>query len=402
MSYDYITSNGTVIVDTATIKAEVIAEYKIIFGLGVSDTIDPATEEGRLVDSDINSRVSAARNNALLANQSNPNLSESTFFDATYALLGGERDAAEQSTCDCLLAGVSGTIIAAGSFAEDDNGELWSLVVATEIPVGGSITTSFKSVNYGVISAEIGEINTISSGVVGWETITNEVAAVEGKLEQTVISAKKQRRVEIGLNSRSNASSVIAAINVLEGVAGVSFRENRLNIAQVIDGINMPANSTWVCVDGGAISDISAAYVINTHGTQFFGFNNTVVGTYTDPYSDQVFDDVSIDRPTDIPLLIQVTARTVTTTDVINSIKAAVIAWSDSLVEGYDGCVLANVISPFEIAAALNQYFGASSIYVQSVKVSTVAAASLDFDPIDTELWERCSITEANISVVSL
>lgn len=397
-TYTLVSDNGTILVDTAAIGADVTAEYKSILGLGDTDEIDSSSVEGRALSAEITSRTSAARALAYMQNQINPDLADGIHFDAVYMLMGGQRDAAEQSTCDCLVSGVSGTIITAGSIAQDDNGELWTLVSETTIPASGSITTSFRSENYGPIAADIGEINTIVSGVLGWETVTNEVAASEGKTEQSLISAKQQRKTELAANARGVAAATIAAVSQLDGVDGVQMRENRLSTEQSIDGLTMPPNSTWLCVDGGAVSEIAEQYVINTWGTAFHGEHNTVTESYEDEISGQVYD-VDFDRPDDIPLKINVSARVTGSTDGAAAVKEAITQYAAGNIDGANGFQLGNDISPFEIAWGINNYLSASNVYVTLVQVTTVAADTPSSDTLELELWQKASITEANITV---
>jgi hypothetical protein len=399
--YERVTSNGVVLVDTAAIVAEVTAEFKSFLGLGSSDTIDPSTTEGRELSAEVTARTNAARALAYMQNQMNPDLADGVHFDATYANMGGERDAAEQSTCDCLLAGVAGTIIPAGAIAQDDNGELWILVSETTIPAGGSITSSFRAENFGPIAAAIGEINQIVSGVVGWETITNESIASLGKNEQTLFSAKQQRKRELGANSRGVSYSVISAVSQLDGVNGVQFRENRKNITQVIDNLTIPANNMWLCVDGGAGSEIAEQYVINTWSADFYGEHNTITESYTDEISGQVLS-VEIDRPTDVPVKINISARVASSDNATDAVKEAIIEYANGNIDGANGFSLGNDVSPFEIAWAVNNYLLASNVYVTLVQVTTVAADTPSTNTLDLELWQKASITESNISVTLL
>lgn len=397
--YEFLTSSGVIVADTSDLKEAVEAEYKDAFGIGEGESIDSSSYLGRHVDAELTSRLSVMRNNALMANQLNPNMAYAWAFDSEYALMGGARDAAEQSTCDCIMSGVAGTVISAGAYAKDDNGELWTLVSEATIPAEGSITKTFRSENYGPIGAAIGEINSIVSGVVGWETITNEVAATQGKEQQTLISAKLQRRVEIGANSRSTAYSVLAAVSQLDGVASIQFRENSTDDSLVVDGITIPRKATWLCVDGGALSEIAEAYYTNRWGTDFYGFSNTEDQDFIDPESGQT-TTTKIDRPTDVPMKIKVTAKVLVSSNAIDNIKDAVIAYANGEIDGGKGFVLGNDVSPYEIGWSINAYMSPPSIFISSVEVTTVSDDSYTTSTVPVALWEKASITTSNIDVV--
>jgi len=391
MSYNYIVETGTIVPDVAAIKAEVEAEWLAI--AGDDATIDPSTFEGRLIDSAINERISVARNNAELANQLNPNLANGSFVDDHLALVGSERDGAEQSTVELLLTGIAGTPIAAGSFVQDDNQALWQLVSDAEIGIDNTVTASFRSVDYGPIAAPSGTITKIISGVVGWETVTNPVSAVLGKLEQRDVSAKRQRRNELGRNTRSVSLSVISAVYALEGVAGVQFRENNTDGPLVIDTIPLIARSSWLCVDGGVTEEIVPAYYENRWGTEF---NGAVSSVYTDPDSGQLVT-VKIDRPTLKPLKCSIEARVGQSQDAEADIKAAVIAYANGEVEGEGGFSLGLDASPFEVASGVNAQL--PDVFIRKCELGDLAGA-LSTDTVIVDINKKATIEEANIIVV--
>lgn len=396
-TYDYINAAGVIIPDTSTIKAEVEAEYKSIYGADF--VIDSSSEQAREIDAEVTSRISVLRNNAKLANQINPNIAEGVFLDADYALMGGERDSKQQSTVMLTLSGVAATIIPAGSFAEDDNKQIWVSQNEAIIDISGSVNASFRSQEFGPINAAIGEINTIvSGGVLGWETVTNSVAAVPGKLEQSDQSARRQRKIEIGRNSKSNAYSIIAEIHSLEGVSGVSYRENYTDAPMVIDGVNLVPHSNYVCVDGGVDSEIAEAYQIKSGGSDY---NGTVTVPYTDPDSGQVIP-VKFDRPTVLPIICKVTARVGTSISAIEDIKDAVLSYADGEINNELGFYLAENISAFEIGSAVNVSLASVFINKCEIALKSSGEGAYSTDTIAMQIFEKGSIIRGDIEVVIL
>ena len=395
MAYDYVVGNGTIVSDTSEIKTEVETEWKGVSG--EDSTVDASSFEGRLIDMFTTERIGVARNNTLVANQLNPNMATDVFLDSHLANIGSKRDGAEQSTVECVLTGVPGTIIPSGLFAQDtsDNKYNWTLVDETTIGVDGTVTASFRSVQYGAIPAEIGTITKIVSGVVGWETITNNAIASEGKLVQTDVSARSQRTTELGANSRSVSYSVIAAVSALEGVNGVQFRENFTSSDQTIDSVFLVEKSSWLCVDGGVTSEIAEAYYNNQYAADF---NGDVESVYTVPKSEQEIT-VKFDRPTDVPLECRVTARVGQSQDADADIKQAVLDYANGLVDGYDGFMLGQDSSPFEVASAVNEQL--SDVFITKCELREVGG-SYSTDTIDNLIFEKASITEDDISVVLL
>lgn len=389
MSYNYIVNNGVIVPNTSLIKSEVEAEWRLI--AGEDATIDSSSFEGKLIDKNTNGRIEVARNNSELANQLNPNMSNGSFVDAHLSLVGGSRDGAEQSTVELTLTGIIGTNILAGAFVEDVNRELWFLVSDTIIGAGNTVTASFRSLNYGPISANIGEINKIISGVVGWETVNNAAAATLGKIEQNDVSAKRQRRLELGANTRSVAESSISAVYKLEGVSGIQFRENRTNSTAIIDGITLIAKSSWLCVDGGVTSEISEAYYNNRWGTDF---NGAVEHEYTDPVSGQVVA-VKFDRAAEVSVKCRIEIRKSYTA--IADVKAAIVSYAIGNLDGEDGFALGLDASPFEVASAVNAQL--PNVFVKKCELALISG-TLSTDTIDIDINEKATITENDIEVV--
>lgn len=390
MAYEYILENGIIVADTSTIKEEVEIEWQGI--AGEDATIDASSFEGRLIDMFTNERVGVSRNDVNLANMLNPNMAGGVFLDAHLALVGSARDGKERSTCECVLTGISGTIVTAGSIAQDDSKNLWTIVSDATIASNNTVTASFRAVDYGVISAGIGEINKIVTGVVGWETINNEVAAVEGKEEQGDVSARRQRRAELGSNTNSVSYSVISAVRALEGVAGVKFRENYTSSTTTIDDVSLVAHSSWLCVDGGVSSEIAEAYCTNRWGTDF---NGSVEVDYLDTNGQTI--TVKFDRPTDKPIQCQITAKVSQSQNAEEDIKQAIVDYANGLIDNELGFSLGEDSSPFEIASAVNEQL--TDVFVRKCELREVGG-TYSTDTISNAIYEKASITESDITVI--
>lgn len=395
-AYNYINAQGVIIPDTSTIKDEVEAEYKEVYGADF--IVDSSTEQGRQIDAEITSRMSVIRNNAALANQINPNLAEQNFLDAIYALANGQRDGAERSTVTCTCTGIQGAIILAGNRIKDINNEEWEATIAIVIPASGTIDSSFISVNFGAIFAGIGEVNTIVDGVLGWETVTNAADAVAGKLEQSDISTRRQRKVELGGNAINNTLAIMTAVSALENVSSLTFRENISEFQLVIDGVDMKPKSTYICVDGGVDQDIADEYYkVRSGGSDFNG--DTLV-TVTDTTSLQELT-VRFDRPDDKPKLVIVTVKVGTGIDPVSNIKTAVVNYANGLVDGEEGFIVGGNVSAFEIAAAVNAQI--AEVFVSKCQIAENDGSPVfTTDTIVTQIFEKASVTEDDVIVVTL
>ena len=160
----------------------------------------------------------------------------------------------------------------------------------------------------------------------------------------------------------------------------------------------MVPHSNYVCVDGGVDSEIAEAYQIKSGGSNY---NGSVIEPYTNPDSGQVIN-VKFDRPTEKPMLVQVTAKVGASTNAVQDIKDAVISYANGEVDGENGFALGEDTSPFEIGSAVNVQL--SDVFVNKVQIATVAAGvgAYSTDTITNEIFEKATIQESNIEVIIL
>lgn len=351
-TFNYIQDSGLIIPDTSELLEEVNAEYRVIFGEDF--IVDPETPEGALIAAEVTSRASVARNNATVGNQLNPNFAGGPFLDAIWALTGGSRSRERRSTVEVTITGVAGTVIQEGSVARTTAGADFQSVGVITIPLSGTVTATFESVEFGPIVAAVNTLTIIVDGILGWETITNPAVATLGALVESDINSRARRRQTIALQSRSTALAVISHVRDVEGVRSLTFRENVTNATVVIDGITLVAHSIWASVQGGADADVAAALLEAKSGGA--NFNGDVSVSVTEEASGQPFN-VSFDRPTAVPILARVTLRVGTSqsVDPVIAARNAILDYANGQLEGEEGFVVGNDVSPFELAGAINR-----------------------------------------------
>jgi hypothetical protein len=349
--YNYIESTGTVVPDTSDLLTDVEDEYKSIFG---EDFItDPSTPEGALISAETTSRASVVNNNAELANQINPNISGGVFLDAIYALTGGERDAGTPSLVDVDITGVASTAIPSGSQARTTDGDLFESVSNLVIGVGGTVSGQFQSVELGAIGAGSNTLTIIVDNIIGWETITNPLAATPGSAEQSDASVRTTRRTELALQGRSISEAIFSNVSAVDGVTSLALRENTTNAPDTIDGILIDAHSVWTAVRGGTDEDVAnALYEAKSGGAGWTGGTTVVV---TDQISGQD-NDVMFDRPAEIPMFVRITVQVIGATgiDPTTAVKQSIVDYANGDIDGEQGFVVGGDVSPFELAGAVN------------------------------------------------
>lgn len=391
--YQYITETGVIVPDTSDILAEVTADYQAGFGAAFNPA--PSTPQGVLIASDANARAEVVSNNAVVANQINPNIAGGVFLAGICMLTGLQAPPATPST----IPGVSMTgqpffAIPAGVQANTTAGDLFASDAICTLDASGNGTVDFQSVASGPIPAPIGSLNRVVTDVLGWETVNNTQAAVLGVAAISDPELRTLRENTLALQGSSLAEAVTSAVNALSAVRSMKFRENVESTPQVIDGITLAAKSVWACVDGGADDDVANALLTAKSGG--CGWNGSDVVPIVDPSSGQTYS-VKFDRPTIIPMLARITLRV--PASVVNpqqSVAQTIVDYSNGLVTGLQGFIVGGGVSPFEIAGAVTQTYPGT--YVQKMEVAD-SSAIFQTTEYPIALNEKASITFGAIQV---
>lgn len=192
-SYDYLTRTGVIVPDTSAVLDTVQDEWRSVFGNDLS--MNAETPQGVLITADTLGRDAVMRNNAALANQINPNQAGGVFLDAICALTGlARRPATRSMIAHADLTGLPGTVIPSGARARTQAGDLFEIIQAVTLAQDGRATASFRSVEYGPITALAGTLVHIVDSVLGWETVNNRENAALGQTEQSDVSLHRQRK----------------------------------------------------------------------------------------------------------------------------------------------------------------------------------------------------------------
>ena len=415
--YTFVTEQGLITTDAGEILNQVATEYKNTFGqdLVVPDSLNiegASTPQGLLIVSEALARIAVADNNAAVANQINPNLAGGIFLDAIALLTGIQRTPASSSTVVCTVTGVEGTSIPAGSQASvTGSGALFQSTTTVVIPTGGTLTgVVFQSVDTGAIACLSGQLITIVSDVLGWETVTNPADAILGSATQSDIDLRTERLTTLAAQGSSVAGAIIAGVTLVEGVGSMTFLENTTNGTAVFptgdpNGVSMTAHSIYACVDGGTDLAVAEALVskksagasyVNTTGaspTQGVPVSQSVVV----PYSGQV-QTVKFDRPTPIQILVDITVTVVTpVSDPTSAVKQAIILYAQGGISGIKGLVVGQAVSAFELAAAVATVY--PGIFVSQVLISIAPTSPTLSDEIPIEVYQIATIASSDISV---
>lgn len=391
-AFDYIVQTGVIVPDTTNTLVEVQQEYLSVFGQDLN--LNPETPQGILIAAETASRDATARNNALLANQINPDIAGGVFLDALCALTGLSRLAGTFTTVNATLSGEAGTVIPAGSEAKTTNGDLFAASITATIPPSGSVAVIFAAVEAGAIECGIGDLSEVVTPILGWETITNTAAGVLGQAQESDTQLRNRRRLMLGLQSQGTPEAIIAGLYNTSGVSSVLFRENVTSAAATIDGKLLSPHSIYCVVQGG--TDLDVATTILSKKNNCSDYNGATVVDVTNEASGQVYS-VKFDRPTAAGIKVRVTAQKQVRSGVDSDIKYAVMQWAAGNVDSSSKLDIGKPVSPYEIAGAINRQM--PSITVYNVEIGFLSGA-YGVATLPVDIWVIPTLQELNIDVV--
>lgn len=396
-AYEYLDETGVIVPDTATIQAEVESEFRAAFGADLVTTAN--TPQGVLIAGEVTARANVLRNNAVIANQINPNLAGGVFLDAIWALTGGQRLAATFSVVPGVqLIGIPGTFVPAGSQASLSDGTLFASVSGVTLDGGGLGTVDFQAVESGPIVANVGALTQIVTAVLGWDQVTNPTAATPGRFLESDLASRLRRKNTLSLQNVALPEAITSALYDLPNVRSLQFRENVTSATATIDGISLVAHSVWACVDGGTDDEVARTLLENK--SLGANWNGAVTVAVVDPASGQSYS-VKFDRPTPVAVQVRVTVRQGTAVvNVPEAVRSAILTYAAGDLEGEAGFVVGGNVSAFELAGAVNRQ--APGIYVQKCEISLLSVTSWTTDEIVIALDEIATLLSGNIQVIVL
>ncbi|WP_058909743.1 baseplate J/gp47 family protein [Entomohabitans teleogrylli] len=363
--YNYVDSTGAIVPDTADIKSDIEREFKSALGENMSTADD--TPQGRLIAGETSARRAVAENNALLANQVNPDLATGIFLESICAWLGIERKAESVSTiASVTLGGIPLVEIPTGSRARSVDGDLYMTTRTIVLDSAGRGKVDFVALETGALVCPVGGLTTIVDSVLGWETIHNDNAAIPGDAPQSDEALRLQRELRLAGQGTSTVEAQISNLYAVAGVKSLTFLENISHEYQTIEGVVMKPHSVWACVHGGTDDDIAMSLLNNK--TAGAGWNGKVSVSVTEPNASIPYT-VLFDRPTEVPIRVEVSARQgQSTVSLKEAIVAALMRYASGEIEGEHGFVTGMNVSPFELSGAINIIY--PGIFIRNILIA--------------------------------
>lgn len=390
------TPAGLVIPAESDILAGVAADIDAAFGGGLNPALE--TPQGQLASSQ--TAVIAAKNTevANIVNQVDPQYATDKFQDAIGRIYFQRRKGATATVVPVIFGGVPGTVIAAGTLAQDASGNTYRLTNQVTIENVGTVAGEMQNVDVGPIPCPAGTLIKVYQGVNGWDTITNPNDGAIGNLTESRADFEYRRKNSVALNGHGSAESIYAAVFDLPNVLDVYVAQNYTDAVVTVGATSYPLakHSVYVAAVGGDSAEIAAAiWRKKDLGCNMNG-NTSITITDESGYNyPQPSYVVKFERPPSVPILfaVEIVNDPLLPTDIVARIKDAIIARFN----GQDGTsrerIGATVFATRYYGAIANAYAGATPISIL-IGLSTPTLSQV---PIGVD--QTPSISASNISV---
>lgn len=253
------TPAGLVIPAETDILAGVQADMNAAFGGGLNPGLE--TPQGQLASSQ--AAVIGDKNNevALIVNQVDPQYSDGRFQDAIGRIYFLTRKPATPTAVTATLGGIAGTVIPAGTFAQDTDGNTYALSGDATIGIAGTVDADFQNIQTGPIPCAAGTLTSVYQAIPGWDTITNAADGTMGSNVESRADFEYRRRNSVALNGNGTPQAIYAEVFALADVLDVYVKDNPTGSAVNTGSTNYPiaAHSVYVAVVGGTDADVADA-----------------------------------------------------------------------------------------------------------------------------------------------
>lgn len=382
----YIDATGFHYPDYPTVLDYIQDAYRTIYGQDVY--LDADSQDGQWIAVQALMIYDTIQVAASVYTSFSPLTAISDALSRNVKINGISRRVATYSTADLKIIGTTGTQILNG-IAEDMAGVKWRLPATVTIPSSGEITVTATASTIGDVTAGAGTINKIATPTLGWQSVTNLLAATVG----VPVESDGELRI------RQTQSTMIPSQTVMDGItgavqslAGVTRARGYQNASNGTDGNGIPAHNISIVAEGGTTQSIAEAIArkkppgIPTYGT-------TSATTYD---GQGVANIINFYRPTvaTISIEVSITAGVGYVSSMIDEIKAALVAYIATLKIG-DDIYITKLFVPANLSnQASGQTFDVTQIRIKKNSGSWVTSnITLAFN-------EVASTAISNITVI--
>lgn len=390
------TAAGLVIPTETDILAGVQADMNAAFGGGLNPGLE--TPQGQLASSQ--AAVIGDKNNevALIVNLIDPQYSADRFQDAIGRIYFLTRKPATPTAVTATLGGIAGTVIPAGTFAQDTDGNTYALSGDATVSIAGTVDADFQNIQTGPIPCAAGTLTSVYQAIPGWDTITNAADGTIGSNVESRADFEYRRRNSVALNGKGTPQAIYAEVFALADVLDVYVKDNPADTTVNTGSTNYPilAHSVYVAAVGGTDAAVAAAIWRKKDTGCDYNGNTSVTVTDDAGYSyPQPTYTVKFERPAALPVLFAVSLVDDPSlpSDIVQRVKTAIVARFN----GADGTTRERIGS----LILASRYYGAvvavaSNVSLISVLIGTVTPT---LSQVAVGIDQKPTLSESDIAV---
>ena len=253
------TPAGLVIPAETDVLAGVQDDINAAFGGGLNPALE--TPQGQLASSQ--AAIIGDKNNeiAYFVNQIDPQYAEGRFQDAIGRIYFLTRKPATPTSVQATLTGLPGTVVPAGTLAQDTSGNTYVCASNATIGATGTVIAEFQNTRTGPIPCPAGTLTQVYQAVPGWDAITNAADGTMGSNVESRSDFEYRRKNSVAKNGAGTPQAIYAEVFALADVLDVYVKDNPTGSTVNTGSTNYPiaAHSVYVAVVGGTDADIAAA-----------------------------------------------------------------------------------------------------------------------------------------------
>lgn len=302
------TAAGVVVPSETDILAGVQADINAAFGGGLNPALE--TPQGQLASSQ--TAVIGDKNNEVvtIVNQVDPQYSDGRFQDAIGRIYFLTRKPATPTAVTATLNGLAGTVVPAGTLAQDTSGNTYACTGDATIGAGGVVDAEFQNIETGPIPCAAGTLTQVYQAIPGWDAITNAADGTLGSDVESRADFEYRRRNSVALNGKGTPQAIYAEVFALADVLDVYVKDNPSGTTVNTGATNYPLapHSIYVAAVGGTDDDVAAAIWRKKDTGCDYNGNTTVTVVDDAGYSyPQPSYTVKFERPAALPIKFAVT-----------------------------------------------------------------------------------------------
>lgn len=291
--------------------------YKGIYGQDID--LDQESPDGQRVALEAQARTDIEAAIQWLYSQMDPDFNTGDMQQIVAKLHGLYLRPGSRSQRDLKIVTDRPVLLYSGYKIQDQANQVWFVRQNVTIPAG-TTTVTFFAQDFGKVTGLIADTFTQLTPELGVLSITADAVAVVGRDEETPEEFRQRRNRSLENPATGSTGAIFAKVAQLPGVTDLNIGENDTKVDNPVTGI--PANSIWLVVEGGAVSDIVEVMIKQKGGGT--GVKGEVTGRYIetlvrpDGTTLPIAHDMQFDRPIYIPLHISLTARRKVTNDPVD------------------------------------------------------------------------------------